>query len=387
MQPLNANTLEKSKVAEVVGADDLSREVYGIAGLPVDAVTMATTLRRIDDAADSATPFLISTANVNFLITSKSDEQFRESVLLSDLCTADGMPIVWIARLFGIPINTRIAGSDLFEALKSEQRPPRRLKIFLFGGAYGAAEAACKKLNSEPGGLFCAGWYDPGYCDIDDMSTDAILDTINSSNADFLAVALGAKKGQEWLLKNHDRIRIPVRVHLGATINFQAGALKRAPKSIQKLGFEWLWRIVQEPKLWKTRYRDDGIALFRLLVTQIVPHFVLERWCRRGLTGPARDLVVTHTEDRKAVVLSLIGAATAENLNRALPDFQRAAAADKPVIINLARAGLIDARFLGLFLMLNKRLKRQGLHLEFSEVTPRIKRIFRLSGFAYLLRN
>ena len=62
------------------------------------------------------------------------------------------MPIVWMARLFGIPINTRIAGSDLFEALKSEQRPPRRLKIFLFGGAFGAAAAACEKLNSEPGG-------------------------------------------------------------------------------------------------------------------------------------------------------------------------------------------------------------------------------------------
>ena len=387
MQPLNANTLKKNKVAEVSGADDLSREVYGIAGLPVDAVNMATALDRIDAAADSGAPFLISTANVNFLITSRTDEQFRESVLLSDLCTADGMPIVWIARLFGIPINTRIAGSDLFEALKSEQRPPRRLKIFLFGGALGAAPAACEKLNSEPGGLFCAGWYDPGYCSIDDMSTDAILHAINSSNADFLAVALGAKKGQEWLLKNHDRIRIPIRVHLGATINFQAGSLKRAPKSVQKFGFEWLWRIIQEPKLWKTRYRDDGIALFRLLLTQIVPHLLLERWYRRILTGTARDLVVTQTENRNSVVLSLIGAATAENLNRALPDFQRAAAAHKPVIINLARTSLIDARFLGLFLMLNKRLKRQGLHLAFSEVAPRIKRIFRLSGFAYLLRN
>src|ERR1035437_9862732 len=125
--------------------DDLTREVYGVLGIPVDVIDMITFLRKIDTAATNLAPFLISTANLNFLVTSRSDAEFRESLLLSDLCTADGMPIVWIARLLGVPIKERIAGSDIFESLKSMQDRTRRLKVFLFGGSEGVAAAACKK--------------------------------------------------------------------------------------------------------------------------------------------------------------------------------------------------------------------------------------------------
>ena len=106
--------------------------------------------------------------------------------LLSDLCTADGMPIVWLARLLGVPIRERIAGSDIFEALKSRKARPDQLSVFLFGGAEGVAAAACTKLNAESGGMTCAGSFYPGFCSVDEMSTDAIIDMINSSNADFL---------------------------------------------------------------------------------------------------------------------------------------------------------------------------------------------------------
>ena len=111
------------------------------------------------------------------------------------------------------------------------------------------------------------------------MSTPAIIDAINASDADFLAVALGAKKGQAWLQQNHARLRIPVRVHLGATINFQAGTLKRAPTLIQRLGLEWLWRIKEEPQLWR-RYWNDGLALLGLLITRVFPLLLVTFWSR-----------------------------------------------------------------------------------------------------------
>src|SRR6202142_1851820 len=117
--------------------DDISREVFCILGIPIDAIDMPAVLRGIDAAAAEAAPFLISTPNVNFLVNSKTDPEFRESLLLSDLCPPDGMPIVWIAWLLGIPIKKRIAGSDIFDALKSTQNS-RRLKVFLFGGGEGA---------------------------------------------------------------------------------------------------------------------------------------------------------------------------------------------------------------------------------------------------------
>src|SRR3974377_2383294 len=98
-------------------ASDLERDVYCVLGLPIDALNMQTILRRIDAAATSRAAYFISTPNLNFLVTSRSNPEFRESVLDSDLCPADGMPIVWITRLIGGPIKIRVSGSDIFDAL------------------------------------------------------------------------------------------------------------------------------------------------------------------------------------------------------------------------------------------------------------------------------
>src|SRR6476646_8693080 len=105
---------------------DLSRNVHCVLGLPIDIVDMATVLDRIRLAATESSPFLLSTPNLNFLVNSRTDPEFRDSVQVSDLCPPDGMPIVWIARLLGIPVKDRVAGSDIFDALRSDTsaRPP-----------------------------------------------------------------------------------------------------------------------------------------------------------------------------------------------------------------------------------------------------------------------
>ena len=363
--------------------DDLSREVYGVLGAPVDAIEIAALLRRLETAAAGTSPFLLSTVNVNFLVTAQSDEEFRQSLLLSDLCTADGMPIVWMSRLLGIPIKARLAGADIFEALKSTLVPSQRLKIFFFGGAEGVGEAACEKLNSESAGLTCVGSYYPGFGTIDEMSTNDIIDTINASNADFLIAALGAKRGQAWLLQNHDRVRIPARAHFGAVINLQAGAVKRAPVRLQRLGLEWLWRIKEEPQLWR-RYWHDGVVLLQLLVTRVFPLVMLAAWHRAR--NKTHDLRINRFEDHNCVVLNISGAATAETVGDALPSFQDAAAAAKDVVLNFADTCLLDARFIGLILMLNKTLTRKKLQLKCTGAPPRIERLFRLNGFGFLLR-
>jgi N-acetylglucosaminyldiphosphoundecaprenol N-acetyl-beta-D-mannosaminyltransferase len=220
--------------------DDLSRDVYGVLGIPIDAVDLSAAVERIGVAMRQEEPFLISTPNLNFLVMSQSDSEFRESLLKSDLCPVDGVPIVWISRLLGIRIQMRVAGSDVFDHLKFEL--DSSVKVFLFGGPEGVAETCSAVLNSQSSGVSCVGALYPGFGSVEDMSTDAIIDAINASEARFLVASLGAQKGQSWLLKNHHRLRIPVRSHLGAAINFQAGLLKRAPLFIRRFGFEWLWR-------------------------------------------------------------------------------------------------------------------------------------------------
>jgi N-acetylglucosaminyldiphosphoundecaprenol N-acetyl-beta-D-mannosaminyltransferase len=360
--------------------DDLSRMVFGVLGLPLDVLGLKDLLQRIDDVVDARTPFLLSTPNVNFLMLSRSDSEFHESLLMSDLCPVDGMPLVWIARLLGIPIRERLSGSDIFEALKS-RNVARKLSVFFFGGSDGVGLALSRKLNQEASGLTCAGVLNPGFGTVADMSSDLIVDSINASNADLLTVFLSAKKGQGWLLRNHDRLRVPFRAQFGATINLQAGRVKRAPLFMRKLGCEWLWRIKEEPYLWR-RYWTDGLRLLSLVLTCVLPLAV------RNFKRPSSDpgFAISRNEDLHAVRVNIYGSAVARHIDAAISCFHMALDARKSIVIDLSNVGAIDGRFFGLLLMLRKRAFRQGSDLKFVNATPQIRKTFRLNGFEFLLR-
>ena len=217
------------------------------------------------------------------------------------------------------------------------------------------------------------------------MSRNDFIERINSSHADFLAVSLGAKKGQLWLLRNHQRLQIPVRAHLGATINFQAGTVKRAPPWIRGWGLEWLWRIKEEPLLWR-RYWNDGRVLLRLLLTRVIPLAIATRWQRLRWERKGQELNITQTQDHESVTLRLSGVATARHIGRAISCFREAVTAGKQVTVDFSDVRAVDARFLGLLLMFRKQLKGQGASLNFIGLSSSMQRIFRLNGLGFLLR-
>ena len=343
--------------------DDFSREVYCILGMPVDAIEMPAVLSCIEEAANTARPFVISTPNLNFLVNSLDDPEFRNSLLLSDLCTADGVPIIWIARLLGIPIRRRVAGSDMFALLKARPADQKPLKVFFFGATESVAAAAARSLNSAQSKLQCVGWICPGFGTVEEMSSDETIDSINSSGADFLVVALGAKKGQLWLVRNHQRLRIPIRSHLGAVLNFQAGTVKRAPQLIQKCGLEWVWRIKEEPYLWR-RYFHDGRILLWLMLTRILPLSMLARLSLHKSEQYRHNLVIDLVEVSNAVTVRLSGCATAGHVEQVVPHFRGAVSTGKRIVIDFSKAIAIDARFMGLLLMLLKQVKGRGTELE-----------------------
>ncbi len=370
-----------------VAADNLAREVYCILGLPIDTIDMPTVVRRIQAAASSQIPYVISTPNLNFLVSSQNDDEFRESLLLSDLCPPDGMPIVWIARLMGIPIRQRVAGSDIFATLRDTFRYQRVLKVFLFGATEQVASAAARALNTEPTALNCIGWICPGFGTVDELSRDQYVDAINSSKADFLVVALNAKKGQLWLLRNHHKLCVPVRAQLGATINFQAGTVKRAPRALQKLGFEWLWRIGQEPQLWR-RYGRDGVVFLRLLLTQVLPLAFKARSLRQQAKRDDLTLIVDQTETPECVIVSLCGFAIHSEVEKATAVFRKALALNKPIEIDFSQTREIDPRFMGLILMLRKQIRScGGFGPRLSGISTEIEKTFRLNGLEYFLRD
>jgi N-acetylglucosaminyldiphosphoundecaprenol N-acetyl-beta-D-mannosaminyltransferase len=235
--------IAESQCNTTTQAPDFYRDVYCILGLPFDAVSLDEAVDKVRVAAESKKRLFLSTPNLNFLITSQTDAAFRNSVIHSDLSVADGMPIVWLAQLLGVPIRERVAGASVFQALMLPARtatgPDEKtstVRVFFFGGPTGVAQAAHEKINRlaqldglQGCGVTSVGYASPGFGTVEDMSTPAIIQQINASQADFLVVALGAAKGQAWIEHNRAALTVPVLSHLGAVVNFVAGKIERAP--------------------------------------------------------------------------------------------------------------------------------------------------------------
>lgn len=389
----------------LVTKDGFDRDVWCLLGLPFDALSMSQAVLQVRAAAETRTQCFISTANLNFLIGAKADESFRESVIDSDLSLVDGMPLVWLARLLDMPIRERVAGSDLFEALRWEGAiptgavaAPRPLTVFFFGGPESAAEQACARLNTDGANVRCVGWYFPGYVRVEDMSGEGIIAEINASGADFLVVSLGARKGQAWILRNLSRLRVPVVSHLGAVVNFLAGSVRRAPTWMRRTGLEWAWRIKEEPTL-VGRYARDGLALLRLVLTRVVP-LVAWRWSRRLRSGslldkPALARVLVAEEGRVGESslpaaeggcrVALAGALLAGRLDLVRHAFREASASGLDVTVDLDDVTDVDGAFLGLLMVLRKETRAAGHRLRIENASRPLHRVFWLNAATYLL--
>lgn len=362
--------------------DDFDREVYCIAGLPFDAVDMANTMKRLRDAKFRKVSCFLTTPNLNFVAMAQNDVDFRDSVIQSDIVIADGTPIVWMARLLGLPVRERVAGSTLFEVLGREWR--RKMSVYFFGGPDGVAAEARKHINEKSAGLHCVGHYSPGFGGVTQMSDAAIIQGINATKADFLVVALGAKKGQAWIMRNLPLIKLPLVSHLGAVINFEAKRLKRAPSRLQKIGLEWAWRIKEEPHLWR-RYWHDGLFFLRLLATRIFP-YAIWRKLNQGYLASQADKTRLHLETGvEHCEVAVSGVVVDPVMPEIRSVLRQASQQGKDVIVDLSQAEYLSPGFFGQLLMLKKQLERQSLSLGFSGISSRIRRQFYWNGVSYLI--
>lgn len=366
--------------SDEIDGDDLTREVYCVLGIPVDAIDMASVIDRIDLAITKSQPLLLSTPNLNYLTSAQTDAEFRNSLLRSDLCPPDGMAIVWLGRLLGAPIKQRVPGSDILGSIASFRRSKRRLNLFLFGGEEGVAAAAAQALNGKSDNVCCLGGLSPGFCSVEQLSADSTIDTINSSGADFIAVSLGARKGQAWLTRNHKRLRAPVRAHLGAALNFEAGRVKRAPSFVQRLCLEWLWRIKEEPYLWR-RYLYDGLTLSRLLLTNVFPSMIQRLVCGVS-TAPFTVDILPNIDNSVCVKIS--GAAIRENIDEITVAFRAAMETKMTIWVDFTDTCAIDARFLGLLFMIIKKAEFDDTKLKLANLSAGLKRYIRLSRAEFL---
>jgi N-acetylglucosaminyldiphosphoundecaprenol N-acetyl-beta-D-mannosaminyltransferase len=344
---------------------------------------MPDVAQRVRDAVQSRRRLFLSTPNLNFLITSQSDTAFRASVLDSDLSVADGMPLIWISRLLGTPLPERVTGSGLFERLRDEPLPAGHapIRVYFFGGPPGAAEAAARRLNAHSSSMVCVGHQSPGFGSVEDLSGPETLDRINASGADFLVVALGSIKGQAWLQRNRARLVAPVISHLGAVVNFEAGTVSRAPKWMQDAGLEWLWRVKEEPGLWR-RYGRDACALVGLAVTKLLPQILWLRLRRPAGAGASAEAALS--EDGDAVRLCIRGVIPGTLPGAIEAAMRQCVRAARPVALDLGEVDHFGPTFAGRLLRLEQRLAAAGQPLRLVGVSVQAGRLLRWNGLESL---
>ena len=248
--------------------EDFSRDVICLFGLVVDRSTPEKTLHwiRSNRRQDGVPAKLWATINVNWVAMSDTDLAFRRGVLLSDHCTLDGRPLVMVANRLGLRPGVVVQGSSTASWLNDVRHEGEPTTIAFFGGQDGVGERAIAKINEDSRGLKGVGALNPGFVPLETLAESDWVERLNALNADVLSVALGARKGQVWLAENVAKLNNGVVAHLGATVNFFAKEIKRAPQWVQKLALEWVWRIFQEPALF-TRYWQDGLFFLKSLRT------------------------------------------------------------------------------------------------------------------------
>jgi N-acetylglucosaminyldiphosphoundecaprenol N-acetyl-beta-D-mannosaminyltransferase len=249
----------------------------------------------------------------------------------------------------------------------------------------GVAATASARLNAELSGLVCAGFEFPGFGSVEEMSSDESIARINTSGADCLFVSLGAKKGQAWIERNRARISVPVISHLGAVLNLTAGTVNRAPLWMQTAGLEWLWRIKEEPALWR-RYFLDGLALLQLLITRVLPL----AWYLRKYEPSPREILSATIERRDEIqetVIRLRGPWVRKNLKPLRDHFSNVARASRHLRIDLADVTYVDSSFLGLVLLLHGAQNASSHGLSIGPVRERVRRIIQYSCCDFLFQD
>ncbi len=356
----------------------INRDIWCVLGLPFDAITLEQSIDHLLKAIDNNDSCFLSTPNLNFAIATQSDNAFFDSVVDSDLNVADGMPLIWVAKLLGIPITERVAGSTLFDELSKQQGISKKIRVFFFGGQQGVAELAHQKLNETSAAMASCGFYDPGFVSVDEMSDSKIIEQINSCEPDFIVVALGARKGQEWIQQNKETLNAPVISHLGAVINFVAGNVERAPIMWQRLGMEWLWRIRQEPSLWK-RYLFDGLAFMKLMFVNVLPLAVYDRFLRR--TASYRIPSDVKLVEEEQLIVSLMGSIHHGSMQYLKQQYTKVIEEySSDVVIDCEQLVYIDSAFIATTLLFQRNINKQGRLLVLNNVPSRIVRLLSLSS-------
>ena len=230
----------------------------------IDNITKDEAVEYIEECICNKKISQVITPNVDQIVRMETDKYFQEICNNAELLLVDGTPLMWIGKFYNKPFKEKICGSDLVPEL-CEVAAKKGYKVFLLGAAPGVAALAAQKLTEKYNGLNIAGTYSPplGF-EKDNEELEKINKMLLESEADMLFVGMGVPKQDIFIYENMSKYKIPVSFSIGGTIDFIAGKQKRAPKWINKIGMEWFYRFLCNPKRLFKRYFVDDMKILKL---------------------------------------------------------------------------------------------------------------------------
>lgn len=230
----------------------------------IDNLTMDETLQAIDNLIKQKKNAYVVTPNVDHIVQLEKDTELQKVYENASLILTDGKPLLWIAKWYGTPIKEKISGSDLFPLL-CNMAAQKGYKMFFLGAAEGVAAKAAQNLSKRFKGLQVVGTYSPPFGFEKDLEEiDKINNMIRKTQPDILIVGLGCPKQEKFMYHHCKELGVPISFGLGASFDFEAGNIKRAPRWMANHGLEWLFRITQDPKRMAKRYLVDDRKILGL---------------------------------------------------------------------------------------------------------------------------
>ena len=231
----------------------------------VNNVDMCEAIQAIENMIDGNKKSYVVAINVDVVIKIEKDTYLKQITDNADMVLVDGKPLVWIAKWYKKPVRAKISGSDLVPLL-CEKAAKKGYSIFIIGGKEGVADRAKENLEKSISGINIVGTYAPplGF-EKDEVERQRINQMISKVCPDLLIVCLGCPKQEMWIYENYQKYDAKVSICAGATVDFLAGSVSRAPKWMSEHGFEWFYRFMMEPKRMFKRYFIDDIKVFKII--------------------------------------------------------------------------------------------------------------------------
>lgn len=335
-----------------------------VLGLPLDSLTLTEAVDSVERLILSGGTHQVATANLDFWLNSLTDRHLHRIIAGSSLVLADGMPLVWASKLLGCPLAERVTGVDLVPKL-AELSVRKGYKIFLLGGKEGVADRTAKLLESAYPGVNIVGTYAPAEKNLAMMDHTEILDRIHAAKPDILLVAFGNPKQEKWIWMHRKRLGVPVAMGIGGSFEILVGDMRRAPRWVQKCGFEWLMRCIQEPARLAPRYLRDFVGLSRRL-----PMALVAAWMQRPYPGKSAVTSVATSEVMHVYAEGKLSAESADELQRATT---ASIVNGLVMVVHLQAVKLMDAAGLGYLMEARRQLLEAGLSLSLAGLSLKMR--------------